>query len=126
MFRLLCASDNPNWSGFYSGIFAAAGHDVLCLNTLAEATAELPRGTFDLVITDLSFDCDSFSVLSIAIECGIPVIVISRDIAKVFHPPYADLYIEPPIAPQELLAVVQQLLTTRPAPAEPKTQVAVA
>src|SRR5579864_5054225 len=126
MFRLLCASENPNWSGLYSGIFGVAGHDVFCLRTLAEATSELRRGTFDLVLTDLSFDSDSFSVLSIAIECGIPVIVICRDIAKVFRPPYADLYIEPPIAPQELLAVVQQLLATRTAPAEPKIQVAVA
>ena len=125
MSRLLCASTNPNW-GFYSEIFRAAGHDLLCLCTLAEAISELRRGTCDLVITDLSFDLDSFAVLSSAVECGISAIVISRDIAKVFRPPYADLYIEPPIAPQELLAVVQQLLITRTVPAEPKTQVAVA
>lgn len=126
MSRLLCASANPNWSGFYSGILGAAGHDAPCLNTLAEAIAELRRGTSDLVITDLSFDSDSFLVISIAIECGIPVIVVFRNIAKVFRPPYADLYLEPPIAPQELLAIIQQLLTTRIAPAEPKKQVAVA
>ena len=126
MSRLLCLGVNADWLGFCSGFLETAGHDVLGLNIIDEATRALRRETCDLVITDLSFGSDSSSLISVARERGIPVIVISRDIPKLFHPPYADLYLELPIAAKELLAIINQFLTARAPAAEPATRAAVA
>ena len=126
MTKLLCASTSPKFRDLYCGIFAAAGHDVLCPYTIDEATRALHRETCDLIITDLSFGSDSSSLISVARKRGVPLIVISRDIPKFFHPPYADLYLELPTAAKELLAIINQFLTARAPAAEPTTQAAVA
>ena len=84
-----------------------------CESEVEEAASELVRGTFHLVITDLSFPQANLSLIDVAKQHQIPVVVISGDIALLFREPYADLYLETPVAPQELLAIVKELLSCR-------------
>ena len=112
MFQVVCVSEQPNWLQLYSGVLQVARHGVYCFTSVDDATRELPCLTFDLVMTDLQFKCrtDCFMLFNTARQRGIPIIVLSHDIAQVFHEPYADLYIEPPVPSKELLEIVSELL----------------
>jgi DNA-binding NtrC family response regulator len=112
VFELLFASREPDWLGFYSGLFTSDEYHVRCVTTLAEATRGLERDAFHLLITDLAFGDASHLAIDVARRRGIPVIVISHDLAGLFHEPYANLYFEPPVSPKALLAVVAELVSS--------------
>ena len=126
MTKLLCASTSSKWLDLYCEILADAEHDVLRTGA-DEAVLQLGPGTFDLIVTDLRFGhTEAFALIVAARQHAIPVLVISPDIAHLFHEPYADLYVEPPVAPHELLAIVDDLLKSRARPNAAKTEAAVA
>ena len=112
VFELLFASREPDWLGFYSGLFSADEYHVRFATTLAQATRVLERDAFHLLVTDLAFGDAGHLAIDVARRRGIPVIVISHGIAGLFHEPYANLYLEPPVSPQALLAIVAELVSS--------------
>ena len=50
--RILCADDNPDTRDLVFAMLQAGGHDVICVETCAEALDLLKREKFDLVVLD--------------------------------------------------------------------------
>jgi len=50
--RILCADDNPDTRDLVFAMLQAGGHDVICVETCAEALDLLKRERFDLVVLD--------------------------------------------------------------------------
>jgi two-component system chemotaxis response regulator CheY len=91
-----------------------------------EALRQLPRESYDLIVTDINMpDINGLELISFvknnAAYCGIPLVVVStegseRDREKGVGLG-ADAYLAKPFAPEELKDVVRDLLT-RSQPAE--------
>ena len=114
MSRILCVDDEPNVVKMKCAILSAAGHDVTSATSAHEAIEKLKRQDFDAVVTDWRLgDANGRAVVQAAKgNSSMPVVVVSGYVAEAFQAaePLADLYLEKPVNPEELVTIVNELL----------------
>lgn len=114
MARILCVDDEPHVVTLKCAILEQAGHTVTASTSAHDAVSKLQDNSFDAVVTDWRLgDSDGRVVVEAAKRhsCG-PVVVVSGYVAEAFQAaePLADLYLEKPVNPEELVTIVNELL----------------
>ena len=115
---ILCVDDDPDVVALKKQILESAGHKVTACLSTEQAVHALSDQTFDAVVTDwrLGDGLGREVVQSAKAHASVPVIVVSGFVTEAFQAaePLADLYLEKPVNPQELLKVLETLLRGRP------------
>ncbi len=116
MARILCVDDDPDAVLLKRGILERAGHTVTTSQSADDAIHKLQSFTFDAVVTDWRIGSqDAHIILEAAknYDSG-PVVVVSGFVEEAFQAsePLADLYLEKPVNPEELVQIVAALLRT--------------
>lgn len=97
-------------------ILEAAGHSVTGATSTHEAIEKLQQNTYDAVVTDWRLgDGNGREVVQAAkTNSAVPVVVVFGYVAEAFQAsePLADLYLEKPVNPEELILIVNELLKT--------------
>ncbi len=99
-------------------ILERAGYEVTVCTTAPEAIAMLLTESFDAIVTDWKLGEDSGREVLVAAKTHpravVPVVVVSGYCAEAFAAvePQADIYLEKPVDPEELVAIVSALLAT--------------
>jgi two-component system response regulator HydG len=116
--RILCVDDDPIAVALKQAILEKAGHKVVACVSAEEAVRALEQQTFDAVVTDwrLGDGLGRAVVQSAKAHASLPVIVVSGYVCEAFQAaePLADLYLEKPVNPEELVKVMDTLLRGRP------------
>ena len=116
MARILCIDDEPHVVTLKCAILQAAGHVVTAATSAHEAIEKLQANTYDAVVTDWRLgDGNGRAVVQAAkSNSTMPVVVVSGYVAETFQAaePLADLYLEKPVNPEELVTIVNELLKT--------------
>jgi two-component system response regulator HydG len=116
MSKILCVDDEPNVVTLKCRILEAAGHTVTASTSAHDAIDKLEHGEFDAVVTDWRLgDGNGRAVVQAAkLHSTMPVVVVSGYVAEAFQAaePLADLYLEKPVNPEELVTIVNELLKT--------------
>lgn len=116
MARILCVDDEPNVVTLKCAILESAGHDVVAATSAEEALRKLNSNHFDAVVTDWRLGNASGRVVVQAAKTRetLPVVVVSGYVSEAFQAaePLADLYLEKPVDPEELVIIVNELLKT--------------
>ena len=117
MARILCVDDDPDMVALKKHILEGAGHTVSACVSAEQAVRELEEESFDAVVTDWRLgDGVGRSVVQTAkLHSSMPVIVLSGYVSEAFQAaePLADLYLEKPVNPEELVKVLDTLLRGR-------------
>jgi two-component system response regulator HydG len=121
MAKILCVDDEPHVVTLKCAILEAAGHEVSAATSANEAIQKLNQAHYDAVVTDWRLgDASGRSVVQAAKgHSTMPVVVVSGYVAEAFQAaePLADLYLEKPVNPEELVTIVNELLKTADKPA---------
>jgi two-component system response regulator HydG len=116
MARILCVDDEPHVVTLKCRILEAAGHTVTAASSAQDAVAKLQNNSYDAVVTDWRLgDADGRTVVQAAkSHSTVPVVVVSGYVTEAFQAaePLADLYLEKPVNPDELVTIVNELLKT--------------
>src|SRR5215471_8772267 len=116
MAKILCVDDEPHVVTLKCAILEQAGHTVTASTSAHDAIEKLNNGAYDAVVTDWRLgDADGRSVVEAAKQhSSMPVVVVSGYVAEAFQAaePLADLYLEKPVNPEELVTIVNELLKT--------------
>ncbi|MHB1020883.1 MAG: response regulator [Acidobacteriaceae bacterium] len=114
MANILCVDDEPIALQLKCSILERAGYSATAALTVEEAITRLGRSRFDAVVTDwrLGQKCGHAIVQAAKSNPHVPVVVVSGYVAEAFHAaePMADLYLEKPVNPGELVKIVNTLL----------------
>jgi len=114
MAKILCVDDEPNVVALKSAILQSAGHTVATATSAKEAIHKLEQDTYDAVVTDWRLgDANGRAIVQAAkARATLPVVVVSGYVAEAFQAaePLADLYLEKPVNPEELVTIVNELL----------------
>jgi two-component system response regulator HydG len=114
MAKILCVDDEPNVVKMKCAILEAAGHDVTPATSAHDALEKLKHETYDAVVTDWRLgDANGRAVVEAAKDhTNVPVVVVSGYVNDAFQAaePLADLYLEKPVNPEELVTIVNELL----------------
>ena len=114
MAKILCVDDEPHVVTLKCAILEQAGHQVVPATSAREAIAKLNQESFDAMVTDWRLgDADGRAVVQAAkSHSTMPVVVVSGYVAEAFQAaePLADLYLEKPVNPEELVTIVNELL----------------
>ena len=114
MARILCVDDEPNVATLKCRILEAAGHNVTASTSAQDAIQKLEHDTYDAVVTDwrLGDNVGRAVVQAAKNHATLPVVVVSGYVAEAFQAaePLADLYLEKPVNPEELVTIVNELL----------------
>jgi DNA-binding NtrC family response regulator len=114
MARILCVDDELSVVSVKCAILEAAGHTVTASTSAHDAMEKLKNNVFDAVVTDWRLgDANGRAVVEAAKSAsGMPVVVVSGYVAEAFQAaePLADLYLEKPVNPEELVTIVNELL----------------
>ena len=114
MARILCVDDEPNVVNLKCAILEQAGHDATPATSAHEAIELMKSQEFDAVVTDwrLGEACGHSVVLAAKHHSTIPVVVVSGYVGEAYQAaePLADLYLEKPVNPEELVMIVNELL----------------
>jgi DNA-binding response OmpR family regulator len=114
--RILCVDDEPAAVSLKRVILTRAGHDVTSCNTAEDAIARLKEISFDAVVTDwrLGEDRGRAIVEAAKTYSSAPVVVVSGFVSEAFQAaePLADMYLEKPVNPEELIQILDALLRT--------------
>ncbi|HVJ07160.1 MAG TPA: response regulator [Acidisarcina sp.] len=117
MARILCVDDEPLARSLKLAILERAGHEVVLSHSSEDAILRLNRETFDAIVTDWKIGTqDGRSLLEAAKGgAGVPVVVVSGYVAEALrgYEPFADIYLEKPVDPDELLQILDALLRDR-------------
>ncbi len=120
MSKILCVDDEPHVVTLKCAILEAAGHDVTPATSAREAIDKLQHESYDAVVTDWRLgDANGRAVVQAAKSTSsVPVVVVSGYVAEAFQAaePLADLYLEKPVNPEELVTIVNELLKTSEKP----------
>jgi DNA-binding response OmpR family regulator len=115
---ILCVDDDPDTVALKKQILESGGHKVTACLSTEQAVHALSEQSFDAVVTDwrLGDGLGRSVVQSAKAHASVPVIVVSGFVTEAFQAaePLADLYLEKPVNPQELLKVLETLLRGRP------------
>lgn len=116
MAKILCVDDELAIVNLKCAILEAAGHQVTPATSAQEALDKLEHNTYDAVVTDWRLgDASGRSVVQAAkTHSTMPVVVVSGYVSEAFQAaePLADLYLEKPVDPAELVTIVNELLKT--------------
>jgi len=116
MARILCVDDEPNVVTLKCQILEAAGHIVTASTSAHDAINKLQANSYDAVVTDWRLgDGNGRAVVHAAkSNSTLPVVVVSGYVTEAFQAaePLADLYLEKPVNPEELVTIVNELLKT--------------
>ncbi|MBV8207948.1 MAG: response regulator transcription factor [Acidobacteria bacterium] len=116
MSKILCVDDEPHVVTLKCAILEAAGHQVTPATSAKDAIEKLQNNTYDAVVTDWRLgDANGRAVVQAAkSNSSVPVVVVSGYVAEAFQAaePLADLYLEKPVNPEELVTIVNELLKT--------------
>jgi len=113
MARILCVDDEPHVVTLKCAILEQAGHTATPSTSARDAVSKLQSAAFDAVVTDWRLgDSDGRPVVAAAKrQSSMPVVVVSGYVAEAFQvEPLADLYLEKPVNPEELVTIVNELL----------------
>jgi len=114
MARILCIDDEPHVVTLKCAILESAGHVVTSSSSAHDAIDKLKHNTYDAVVTDWRLgDANGRAVVQAAkSHSAMPVVVVSGYVAEAFQAaePLADLYLEKPVNPEELVTIVNELL----------------
>src|SRR5260370_1474782 len=120
MARILWVDDEPHVATLKCAILEAAGHTVTAATSAREAMEKLKNNTYDAVVTDWRLGDDSGRAVVQAAKSHsrMPVVVVSGYVAEAFQAaePLADLYLEKPVNPEELVTIINELLKSGKAP----------
>jgi DNA-binding response OmpR family regulator len=115
---ILCVDDDPDAVAMKQHILQGAGHTVTACVSAEQALFELENRTFDAVVTDWKLgDGQARNIVQRAkANATVPVIVVSGFVWEAFQAadPRADLYLEKPVDPRDLLSMLDTLLRGRP------------
>jgi DNA-binding response OmpR family regulator len=116
MAKILCVDDEPHIVTLKCAILTAAGHQVTPATSAREAIEKLELNHYDAVVTDWRLgDANGRAIVQAAkMNSAMPVVVVSGYVAEAFQAaePLADLYLEKPVNPEELVTIVNELLKT--------------
>jgi len=116
MAKILCVDDEPHIVTLKCAILQAAGHQVTPATSAHEAIEKLKLNRYDAVVTDWRLgDSNGRAIVQAAkMNSTMPVVVVSGYVAEAFQAaePLADLYLEKPVNPEELVTIVNELLKT--------------
>ena len=114
MAKILCVDDEPHVVTLKCAILEAAGHKVTPSTSAHDAIDKLSHDSYDAVVTDWRLgDANGRAVVQAAkAHSSMPVVVVSGYVAEAFQAaePLADLYLEKPVNPEELVTIVNELL----------------
>ncbi len=116
MAKILCVDDEPGIVTLKCAILEAAGHTVTPATSAHDAVQKLKQNTYDAVVTDWRLGDQSGRAVVQAAKTNstMPVVVVSGYVTEAFQAaePLADLYLEKPVNPEELVTIVNELLRT--------------
>jgi DNA-binding response OmpR family regulator len=116
MAKILCVDDEQHVVTLKCAILENAGHKVTACTSAADAIEKLRDNSYDAVVTDWRLgDANGRAVVQAAKDhSSMPVVVVSGYVAEAFQAaePLADLYLEKPVNPEELVTIVNELLKT--------------
>jgi len=114
MARILCIDDEPHVVQLKCAILEQAGHIVTAATSSREAIELMNANEYDAVVTDWRLgDCNGRGVVQAAkANPMMPGVVVSGYVAEAYQSaePLADLYLEKPVNPEELVTIVNELL----------------
>jgi len=114
MAKILCVDDEPNTVRLKCHILQAAGHDATPSTSAQDAIEKLEHNSYDAVVTDWRLgEANGRAIVQAAKNNStMPVVVVSGFVSEAFQAPepLADLYLEKPINPEELVTIVNELL----------------
>lgn len=120
MARILCVDDDPAALSLKLEILEKAGHEVTISLSVESAVLQLHNRVFDAVVTDWRMGTQNgHSLLKVAKSgTDVPVIVVSGYVGEAMrgYEPFADIYLEKPVNPAELLQILDALLKSRRPP----------
>ena len=120
MAKILCVDDEVSVVNLKRAILESAGHTVTASTSAQDAIQKLEDNTYDAVVTDWRLgDANGRAVVQAAkAHTSMPVVVVSGYVAEAFQAaePLADLYLEKPVNPEELVIIVNELLRTNEGP----------
>jgi DNA-binding response OmpR family regulator len=123
---ILCVDDDPDAVALKQHILQTAGHTVTACVSAEQALFELDNRSFDAVVTDWRLgDTVGRGIIDRAkSRARVPVIVVSGFVTEAFQnaAPLADLYLEKPVDPQELVSMLDTLLRGRPRGSAPSAR----
>jgi DNA-binding response OmpR family regulator len=112
--KILCVDDDPGAVAQKCAILERVGHEVTACSSAPEAIALLLTENFEAVVTDWKLGEDSGREILVAAKARerVPVVVVSGYCSEAFTAtePQADIYLEKPVDPEELVVIVQALL----------------
>jgi DNA-binding response OmpR family regulator len=115
--RILCVDDDPAALSLKQEILEKVGHKVTISVSVESAVLQLHNRVFDAVVTDWRMGTQNgHSLLEVAKSGkGVPVIVVSGYVGEAMRgfEPFADIYLEKPVNPAELLQILDALLKSR-------------
>jgi DNA-binding response OmpR family regulator len=112
--RILCVDDEAVALQLKCAILERAGHTAVGALSAEQAIAQLQGSVFDAVVTDWRLGEESGRAIVQAAKShsSVPVVVVSGFVSEAFRAaePAADLYLEKPVDPDELLKIITALL----------------
>lgn len=117
MAKILCVDDDPGVVALKRTILEQAGYEVTTCISAEDAIREIQRIAFDGVVTDwrLGSERGRAVVEAAKAQLAVPVVVVSGYVAEAFRSaePMADIYLEKPADPRELVQILETLLHAR-------------
>ncbi|HEV2114016.1 MAG TPA: response regulator [Terriglobales bacterium] len=114
MAKILCVDDEPHVVTLKCAILEAAGHQATASTSARDAIEKIKRNHYDAIVTDWRLGDNSGRAVVEAAKnhTAMPVVVVSGYVTEAFQAaePLADLYLEKPVNPEELVTIVNELL----------------
>jgi DNA-binding NtrC family response regulator len=112
--NILCVDDDHDVVANKKAILEEAGYTVTSCDSVEDAVRQLDRQTYDAVVTDWRLGEESGRAIVQAARTtpGMPVVVVSGYVTEAFQAakPLADIYLEKPADPRELVKILNTLL----------------
>jgi DNA-binding response OmpR family regulator len=117
--KILCVDDDPDIISHKRTILERAGYEVMTCFSAEDAVRTMEQVEFDAVVTDWRLGQERGRVVVEAAKANpvVPVVVVSGYVAEAFRAaePMADIYLEKPADPRELVQILSTLLQARTA-----------
>jgi DNA-binding response OmpR family regulator len=115
--NILCVDDDSEVIALKRAILEKAGHSVASCGSVEDAVRELGSHIYDAVVTDWRLGEESGRRIVQAARTNpmVPVVVVSGYVTEAFQAaePVADIYLEKPVDPRELVQILETLLQAR-------------